>query len=82
MIAQPGFFRQDQWEAQIQALVQLRAAVYLYSDGLSDDDIQRAGLTPCRDVAATVAALVERYGPRVCALPEGPQPVPLLGETK
>jgi nickel-dependent lactate racemase len=78
MIAQPGFFRQDQWEAQIQAQVQQKAQVYLYSDGLRDEEIRRAWLTPCRDVGAAVDELRARYGPRVCVLPEGPQTIPTL----
>ena len=81
MVRQPGFFRQDQWEAQIQALIQRKAAVYLYSDGLSDEDIRRAWLEPCRDIAATVRELRARHGPRVCVLPEGPQTVPWLKKT-
>lgn len=79
-IAQPGFFRQDQWEAQIQALIQLKADVYLYSDGLSDEEIRRAWLTPCRDIAATVPELCAHYGPRVGVLPEGPQTVSYVSE--
>jgi len=77
-IARPGFFRQDQWEAQIQAQIQSKANVYLYSSGLGDDDIRRAWLEPCHDVAATVEALREAYGrpARICVLPEGPQTVP------
>jgi nickel-dependent lactate racemase len=78
MIQQPGFFRQDQWEAQIQALIQRQADVYLHSAGLSDEDIRRAWLAPCRDIAATVRELRETRGPRVCVLPEGPQTVPYV----
>jgi nickel-dependent lactate racemase len=79
-IQQPGFLEQDQWEAQIQALVQLKADVYLYSDGLSDEQITRCLLTPCHDIVATAAALRQHYGPhaRVCVLPEGPQTVPFV----
>jgi len=73
----PGFLEQDQWEAQIQAIVQLKADVYLRSDGLSDEQITAALLKPCRSIEATVAELRERYGPNatICVLPEGPQTV-------
>ena len=72
--------RQDQWEAQVQALIQQKAAVYVYSDGLSDEQIRSALLIPCRDIKATLAGLVAHYGPqaRVCVLPEGPQTIPYL----
>ena len=80
MISQPGFSVQDQWQVQIQAQIQRRAEVYVYSDGLTDDQIQQALFLPCRDIEATVAHLQERYGPqaRICVMPEGPQLIPYL----
>jgi nickel-dependent lactate racemase len=80
LISQPGFSMQDQWQVQIQAQIQGRAEVYVYSDGLSDEQIRLALFTPCRDVEATVAQLQERYGPeaRICVMPEGPQVIPYL----
>ena len=37
-------------------------------------------LTPCRDIEATLAELVEQFGPqtRICVLPEGPQTIPYI----
>lgn len=80
MLAQPGFGAQDQWQVQIQAMIQLRAEVHVHSDGLSDEQIRRALFTPCRDVAATVKTLAEGIGPaaRICAMPEGPQVIAAL----
>jgi lactate racemase len=68
---------QDQWEAQVQAIVQLKADVYLRSDGLSDGQITAALLKPCHRVEDTLAELRQRYGPgaSLCVLPEGPQTV-------
>jgi nickel-dependent lactate racemase len=79
-IMAPGFLKQDQWQAQIQVQIQLMADVYLYSDYLSDAQICTSLLKPCRDIAATVAELLERYGPRasICVLPEGPQTIPYV----
>ena len=72
--------RQDQWAAQIQARIQLKAEVYLYSDFLSEEQTAEALLLPCSDIAATVEALRQKYGreARICILPEGPQTVPYL----
>jgi nickel-dependent lactate racemase len=80
LISQPGFSVHDQWQVQIQAQIQLGADVYVYSDGLSDDQIQQALFLPCRDIEATVERLQERYGPqaRICVMPEGPQVIPYL----
>lgn len=74
LIAQPGFSEHDQWQVQIQAQLQLHAAIYVYSDGLRDEQIERALFTPCRDIEQTVAALQAQYGvdARICVLPEGP----------
>ena len=79
-IRAPGFQRQDMWQAQIQALICLKADVYFYSHNLSDEQIEGALLTPCRDVEATVAKLLRKYGPgaTVCVLPEGPQTIPYV----
>jgi len=75
-----GETRQDQWAAQIQARIQLKADVYLYSDYLDDAATTAALLIPCHDIAATVEALRGRYGreARICVLPEGPQTVPYV----
>lgn len=79
-ISQPGFSMQDQWQVQIQAQIQKRAEIYVYSEGLSEEQIQMALFQPSRDVEATIAQLMEIYGPeaRVCVMPEGPQVIPYL----
>lgn len=79
-ILAPGFLKQDQWQAQIQAQVQLKADVYLYSDNLRDEQIYAALLKPSRSIQETVKILVNKYGPesRLCIIPEGPQTVPYL----
>jgi nickel-dependent lactate racemase len=79
-IMTPGFLQQDQWQAQIQAQVQLKADVYLYSDNLSDAQIRECLLLPCRSIEATIAELRSRYGAgaSICVLPEGPQTIPYV----
>jgi nickel-dependent lactate racemase len=79
-ISAPGFLEQDQWQAHVQALVQRKAAVYVRSDGLSDDQIRAALLVPSRRVEDTVAALLRTYGrtASICVMPEGPQTIPYI----
>jgi len=72
MLVRPGFIAPDQWQVQTQALIQQKADVYVYSDGLSDDQIRRALFTPCRNIPALVDELVAKKGASLCALPEGP----------
>ncbi|MEA3335001.1 MAG: nickel-dependent lactate racemase [Chloroflexota bacterium] len=80
LISQPGFLEHDQWQVQIQAHIQLKADVYVYSQGLTDDQIENALFLSCHDIEETVDALHQRYGPnaRIAVLPEGPQTVPYL----
>ena len=63
LISQPGFSVQDQWQVQIQAQIQGRAGVHVYSDGLSDEQIRQALFLPCRDIEATVEQLKVKYEP-------------------
>lgn len=79
-ICAPGFLEQDQWQAHIQALIQLKADVYVRSDGLTDDEIRSALLIPCRRIEDTVAELVGKRGrgASVCVMPEGPQTIPYI----
>jgi len=81
MIEAPGFELYDQWEAQSQAIVQRKAKVYLYSS-LDPATVRDAMLTPIDDIEATLAMLIDHYGPEtsVAVLPEGPQTVPYLLE--
>jgi nickel-dependent lactate racemase len=78
LLAQPGFSAQDQWQVQIQAMIQLRADVYVFSDGLSDEQIRGALFEPCRSVERTITDLQASYGSRVCVMPEGPQTIAYL----
>jgi nickel-dependent lactate racemase len=80
VINAPGFLMQDQWEAQVQAQIQLKADVYVKTSYLSDQQIREALLLPCQSIEETLAQLLERYGPdaTVCVLPEGPQTVPYV----
>jgi nickel-dependent lactate racemase len=79
-ICAPGFLEQDQWQAHIQALILLKADVYVRSDGLTDDEIRSALLIPCCRIEDTVVELVGKYGrgASICVMPEGPQTIPYV----
>lgn len=75
----PGFSVYDQWEAQLLAIIALRARVALKSE-LAPDDARRAYLEPIEDVGARVAAELRARGDvPVAVLPEGPMTIPYLG---
>src|SRR5437867_2856970 len=73
LLATPGFVRPEQWQAQIQALIQRKANVLVYSS-LPDDVVRACHLKPCHDIGAAVNQRLERLGPeaRVAVLPQGP----------
>jgi nickel-dependent lactate racemase len=70
----------DQWQVQIQALVQQKADVFIFSEGLTPGQIRKALFEPSVNIEATVADLGVKYGAdaRICVMPEGPQTVAYL----
>ncbi len=78
-IAQPGFQRADQWEAQTLAKILTRAEVWLYST-LPARAVSEAMLTPIASLAEGVATVLDQYHgqARIAVLPEGPMTIPYL----
>ena len=78
-LAAPGFQHAEQWQSQIQALIQRRAEIHLHS-ALPDETVRAAHLIPCADIAATIAQKLAALGPaaRVAVLPQGPLTIPYL----
>ena len=78
-IAAPGACQPEQWQAQIQGLIQGRARVLLYSS-LPEEVVRAAHLTPCRDIGAKVDELLSEKGKgiRIGVLPQGPLTIPYL----
>jgi nickel-dependent lactate racemase len=80
MITAKGYSRADQWQVQIQALIQLKARVFVKADYLSDKELRAAHLEPVNDVSAAVDDALREAGPQatLCLLPQGPQTIPFL----
>lgn len=78
-VATPGFIWPEQWQGQIQSLIQRHAEVLIYS-AMLDADIQAAHLTPCHDIARAVADRAQTIGPgaRIAVLPLGPLTIPYM----
>lgn len=79
MINDENFSMFDQWEAQVQAMIQLKADCYLYSS-IDEETIRQAKLTPIKDVEHTLQQLMNRYGEnaRIAVLPLGPLTIPYV----
>lgn len=82
-ISAPRFRCHDQWEAQIQGQIQQKARVHVYADGLTDEELREAMVTPCDDIGALVTEMAQEHsGLRVAVLPEGPQTVPYISQSQ
>ena len=77
MIEDPAFSMFDQWQVQVQAIIQLKADCYLYST-LDDATVAQAKFTPLPDLERSLSGLIERYGPAVAVLPYGPLTIPYV----
>jgi len=78
-ILAPGFSMYDQWEAQLLAMIRLKARVGLHSD-IPDDEVRRAHLEPATDISAMITDELNRIGQDapIAVLPEGPMTIPYL----
>ena len=78
-ILAPGFSMFDQWEAQMLAMILVRARAGLYSE-IPAEDIRRAHVEPVQDVSARLAEELKRVGrdAPIAILPEGPMTIPYL----
>ena len=84
MITAPGYSMPDQWQVQIQAQVQAKASVLVKSGGLGDAQVRAAHFEPIDDVSAAVRGALASAGPgaTLCVLPQGPQTIPYLLESR
>ncbi len=79
MINDPSFSMFDQWQVQVQALVQLKADCYLYST-LDHETVRQAKFNPIDNIEEALAGLLAKYGPspRVAVMPLGPLTIPYV----
>jgi nickel-dependent lactate racemase len=78
-LQEPGFTWPEQWQGQIQSLIQRRAEVHLHSS-LNEATVRAAHLIPSPDIAATIRAKVAANGngASIAVLPQGPLTIPYL----
>ncbi len=67
----------DQWQVQVQALIQRRARVLVKASGLTARQVAAAHFEPVHDIGEAVGELMAATpASRICVLPEGPQTIP------
>jgi lactate racemase len=77
-LAQPGFAHAEQWQSQIQALIQRRAEIHIFST-LPGETIRAAHLLPCGDIAAFLREKCSANArARLAVLPQGPLTIPYV----
>jgi nickel-dependent lactate racemase len=80
-LAPAGATLPDQWEVQVQALIQRQATCYLYSEGLTAEQIRGAMLEPIASIEDKVAELVSNnHQAEIAVLPQGPQTIPFVSD--
>lgn len=70
----------DMWQVHVLGLILKKANVWVYSDGLTKNQIQNAKLKPCLCIEKLIQKLQNQHGNklRIGVLPEGPQSIPYL----
>ena len=76
MIQQPDYERHDQWQAQIQAQIQMKAEVLVKSGYLTPQQVEEAHLKPVGSIEDAIAECGADAS--ICVLPEGPQTIPYV----
>jgi lactate racemase len=79
-LAQPGAVGHDQWQVQVQALIQCQARVLVKAGGLTPGQLHTAWFEPVEDVTEAVCAALRDAGPgsSLAVLPQGPQTIPYV----
>ena len=84
MITAPGYSRPDQWQVQIQAQILMKSKVLVKNGFMSDHEIRAAHFEPLHDVRKGVmdALKVAGAAATLCVLPQGPQTIPYLVDSR
>ena len=74
----------DTWQIFIQAIVQEKASVYLFSKKLDAQTIRKTLLNPVDDISRLIDDLVAKTGPetKICVMPEGPHTITYLSSAE
>lgn len=77
-IQQPGVFTIDQWEIEELVKALKKGRVYLYTDGLDDDDVRDCLVEPVPSVEAGIESALKRHGAgaTIVVVPRGPYVIP------
>ena len=73
-LMQKDFFIPDQWCAQETYQILLDKEVWIYTDGLSTEEVRQYHLHPVKSIAETIQTLLAKYGPKArwAVIPDGP----------
>ena len=79
MLSDPNFHCQDQWQVQILSQIAKKSNINLYTEGLSDKEIENAFMFNAPDPQRFIDQKIkENINIRGCVLPEGPITIPVL----
>ena len=70
------YLEPDQWQVQVQAQIQEKNKVMLYSK-LNEKDVSKSHLIKINNIEEIIEELKTQIkDPSICVLPEGPQTIP------
>jgi nickel-dependent lactate racemase len=83
-VRSPGFFRVDQWEAQVLARVLSRCKVICVTSGVEADMVRSMHMTPAESVDEALSLAVEMVGrdPEITVILGGPSIIPVVSGRK
>lgn len=79
-----GEYWDEQWQVEEQARVAKKADVMVFSEGVSDDELSRAFVTPIDSVESGLEAALSKHGAgaQIAVVPDGPYVMPVLNGKK
>jgi len=80
MVHEPGFAEPDQWQIQVQSMIQGKAQVRVKTSFLSKDTLRAAHFDPVDDISEAATRALDEAGEHatLCVLPRGPQTIPYV----
>ncbi|MCS7263296.1 MAG: nickel-dependent lactate racemase [Armatimonadetes bacterium] len=83
LIYSPDYFREDQWMVQEQMKVAEIADIWVYSDGVSPEELELAKVKPLGSLQEGLEQALKKHGSKakVVVVPEGPYVMPVVNHS-
>jgi nickel-dependent lactate racemase len=81
-VVKPDFFCIDQWQLEELDMTKRKADVYVFSRGLSKEQLKRCFVTPLNSVEEGISAALSKHGrgAKIAVIPKGPYVIPVVDQ--